>query len=115
MVRNEEKQLLKQHMWLSIHPLVFQVQPSEASTAGRPVTIEPPAQLDELLKSVMAILVHLKWETVEGLIDYVMKDIPLKKAIIDELKRRVKTLTWEQVCREFWLPADFSWQSGLCE
>lgn len=75
----------------------------------------PPAQLDELLKSVMAILVHLKWETVEGLIDYVMKDIPLKKAIIDELKRRVKTLTWEQVCREFWLPADFSWQSGLCE
>lgn len=53
----------------------------------------PPAQLDELLKSVMAILVHLKWETVEGLIDYVMKDIPLKKAIIDELKRRVKTLT----------------------
>lgn len=41
----------------------------------------------------MAILVHLKWETVEGLIDYVMKDIPLKKAIIDELKRRVKTLT----------------------
>lgn len=75
----------------------------------------PPAQLDELLKSVMAILVHLKWETVEGLIDYVMKDIPLKKAIIDELKRRVKTLTWEQVCREFWLPADFSWQSGLFE
>lgn len=53
----------------------------------------PPAQLDELLKSVMAILVHLKWETVEGLVDYVMKDIPLKKAIIDELKRRVKTLT----------------------
>uniref|UniRef100_A0A669DZP8 Uncharacterized protein n=1 Tax=Oreochromis niloticus TaxID=8128 RepID=A0A669DZP8_ORENI len=52
----------------------------------------PPAQLDELLKSVMVILGHLKWETVEGLIDYVMKDIPLKKAITDELKHRVKTL-----------------------
>uniref|UniRef100_A0A3Q4G763 Uncharacterized protein n=1 Tax=Neolamprologus brichardi TaxID=32507 RepID=A0A3Q4G763_NEOBR len=53
----------------------------------------PPAQLDELLESVMAILVHLKWGTVEGLIDHVMKDIPLKKAITDELKRSVKTLS----------------------